>query len=128
MRIFESELRGTQPVTYEERMRRKDGVYRWFLMRVRLVLNEQGRVHHWFGAATDIDDLKHMQQQQQLLVAELQHRRRNLLTVVHSIETQKLEGRRPNEDVSERFSDRRDELTRVQRCNTRSDKIGRANV
>src|SRR3546814_18950500 len=46
-RIFESELRGTQPVTYEERMRRKDGVYRWFLMRVRPVLNEQGRVHHW---------------------------------------------------------------------------------
>src|SRR3546814_536854 len=81
-RIFESELRGTQPVTYEERMRRKDGVYRWFLMRVRPVLNEQGRVHHWFGAATDIDDLKHLQQQQQLLVAELQHRTRNLLTVV----------------------------------------------
>src|SRR3546814_6085873 len=41
-RIFESELRGTQPVTYEEGMRRTDGVYRWLLMRGRPVLNEQG--------------------------------------------------------------------------------------
>src|SRR5437879_6766760 len=36
----------------------KDGRYRWFLVRYKPLLNEQGGVTRWFATATDIDDRK----------------------------------------------------------------------
>ncbi|MFL6520155.1 MAG: PAS domain S-box protein [Chthoniobacterales bacterium] len=41
----------------EYRMRRKDGVYRWFIGR-NVPLRDDGKVLSWFGSATDIDDFK----------------------------------------------------------------------
>lgn len=41
----------------EYRMRRKDGVYRWFIGR-NVPLRDDGKVLSWFGSATDIDDYK----------------------------------------------------------------------
>ena len=38
------------------RMRRHDGVYRWFRMRVNPALDENGRVLRWYGLHSDIDD------------------------------------------------------------------------
>ena len=45
-----------EPVKQERRIRRHDGVFRWFLVRAIPVRDEGGRVQHWFGAATDIQD------------------------------------------------------------------------
>jgi len=42
----------------ECRMRRADGVYRWWLIRGVPLLNEQGRIQKWYGTCTDIQDLK----------------------------------------------------------------------
>jgi PAS domain S-box-containing protein len=42
----------------EYRMRRADGVYRWFLGRGLPVRDRHGRVVKWLGTATDIDDRK----------------------------------------------------------------------
>lgn len=43
----------------EHRLRRaSDGVYRWFLARATPVRNDEGRVTHWVGTATDIDAQK----------------------------------------------------------------------
>jgi two-component system, cell cycle sensor histidine kinase and response regulator CckA len=42
----------------ECRLRRKDGLYRWWLIRGVPVADEQGRIVKWFGTCTDIDDLK----------------------------------------------------------------------
>ncbi|MBI2425286.1 MAG: PAS domain S-box protein [Candidatus Hydrogenedentes bacterium] len=42
----------------EARMRRADGVYRWFLYRTNPLRDEQGKLLKWFGTATDIDDRK----------------------------------------------------------------------
>ena len=44
-----------------------------------------GRVLEWLGTTTDIEDLKHLQGQQSVLLAELQHRTRNLLAVVRNV-------------------------------------------
>jgi two-component system CheB/CheR fusion protein len=41
----------------EYRMRRKDGVYRWFIGR-NVPLRNNGKVLSWFGSATDIEDFK----------------------------------------------------------------------
>jgi formate hydrogenlyase transcriptional activator len=47
-----------KPGELETRIRRYDGVYRWFLIRVVPLLDEQGSVVKWFGSNTDIEDRK----------------------------------------------------------------------
>jgi PAS domain S-box-containing protein len=42
----------------EFRIRRHDGVYRWFKTRATPLRNERGRVVKWFGSNTDIQDLR----------------------------------------------------------------------
>jgi len=49
----------------EVRLRRRDGQYRWFLMRYNPTLDEQGRPTHWYAAATDIEDRKRAEQRLQ---------------------------------------------------------------
>jgi formate hydrogenlyase transcriptional activator len=43
------------------RLRRFDGEYRWFMVRVEPFFDESGNVLHWYGAETDIEDLKQAQ-------------------------------------------------------------------
>jgi formate hydrogenlyase transcriptional activator len=47
-----------KPGELETRIRRYDGVYRWFLIRVVPLLDEEGNVVKWFGSNTDIEDRK----------------------------------------------------------------------
>src|SRR6266567_6674877 len=42
----------------EARLRRHDGAYRWFLIRVEPLQEESGEIVRWYGTNTDIDDLK----------------------------------------------------------------------
>jgi PAS domain S-box-containing protein len=42
----------------EYRLRRADGVYRWFLRRAEPVRNSDGQIVRWFGTSTDIEDYK----------------------------------------------------------------------
>src|SRR5437899_3922168 len=42
----------------EARLRRYDGVYRWFLIRVEPFRDETGKLLHWYGTSTDIESLK----------------------------------------------------------------------
>jgi formate hydrogenlyase transcriptional activator len=46
----------------EARLRRHDGAYRWFLIRVEPLQDESGEIVRWYGTNTDIDDLKQMQE------------------------------------------------------------------
>jgi formate hydrogenlyase transcriptional activator len=49
----------------EVRLRRRDGQYRWFLIRYNPTLDEQGRPTRWYAAATDIEDRKQAEQRLQ---------------------------------------------------------------
>ncbi|WP_376092778.1 PAS domain S-box protein [Roseomonas sp. CCTCC AB2023176] len=76
----------------EYRVRRAaDGAWRWHQTRSVPVRNgptaeqPQGRILEWLGTTTDIEDLKRLGEQQAILVAELQHRTRNLLAVVRNV-------------------------------------------
>jgi len=42
----------------EARLRRHDGEYRWFLIRVAPFRNHTGAIERWYGTSTDIDDRK----------------------------------------------------------------------
>jgi formate hydrogenlyase transcriptional activator len=46
------------PHGFEARMRRHDGVFRWFLFRLNPLKDEHGHITRWYGTATDIDDRK----------------------------------------------------------------------
>src|SRR5438105_999101 len=48
------------PVPFENEYRtlRKDGKYRWFLIRYNPLLDENGKIIRWYATATDIDDRK----------------------------------------------------------------------
>jgi hypothetical protein len=50
----------------EVRLRRADGVYRWWLVRGVPSLNAAGKIIKWFGTCTDIDDLKQAERRQTL--------------------------------------------------------------
>ena len=50
-------LASGQPGEVEARIRRHDGVFRWFLMRVEPLRDETGKIVRWYGTQTDIDDL-----------------------------------------------------------------------
>jgi PAS domain S-box-containing protein len=47
-----------EPYQVEHHLRRKDGIYRWFLTRGVPARDEHGRVSRWLGTSTDIDELK----------------------------------------------------------------------
>src|SRR6266481_5437509 len=51
-------MESRKPGELETRIRRYDGVYRWFLIRVVPLLDEEGNVVKWFGSNTDIEDRK----------------------------------------------------------------------
>jgi formate hydrogenlyase transcriptional activator len=65
--------------TLEARVRRFDGTYRWFMIRVEPFYNDLGEIESWYGCNTDIDDRKHAEEQ--LRQGEYQ-----LSTVVDAIE------------------------------------------
>jgi formate hydrogenlyase transcriptional activator len=47
-----------KPGEIEARLRRHDGVYRWFLIRVEPFRDESGKLVRWYGTSTDIEDRK----------------------------------------------------------------------
>jgi formate hydrogenlyase transcriptional activator len=46
------------PLEVEARVLGKDGTYRWFLIRMNPLKDDEGRVVRWYGTRTDIDDRK----------------------------------------------------------------------
>ena len=58
----------------EARIRRKDGQYRWFLIRGKPLRDEEGKILRWYSAGTEIEDRKQAQRElQQLVDAVPQH-------------------------------------------------------
>lgn len=70
---WESVLAGGVPGEIEVRVRRFDGNYRWFLIRVSPLRDASGAVVKWYGVNTDIDDRKRAEEQLTRARAELAH-------------------------------------------------------
>jgi PAS domain S-box-containing protein len=64
----------------EARLRRHDGVYRWFLFRCDPLRDETGKIVKWYGTNTDIEDLKMAEQ-------TLAESERNLRQTIDAIPT-----------------------------------------
>jgi PAS domain S-box-containing protein len=59
------------PYSLECRLRRADGVYRWWLIRGVPLRDDTGNVVKWFGTCTDIDDLKRAEAERAEFLARL---------------------------------------------------------
>jgi PAS domain S-box-containing protein len=73
VRRWQSSIDTGRPFTFEHRLRRSDGVYRWHLTCVHAVRDIDGQARMWIGSGTDIDDHKRAERDQRLL-AELSER------------------------------------------------------
>lgn len=89
------------------------GDFRWFQTRATPVRNERGRVVEWLGTSTDVQELREFQERQSVLVAELQHRTRNLMGVVRSVTDRTLSSSTSLADFRGRIHDRLGALSRV---------------
>ena len=60
---FETAIRTGASLRHEHRMyQAASGTYRWFLVQAEPVRDQQGQILHWFGSATEIEDLKTTQE------------------------------------------------------------------
>jgi PAS domain S-box-containing protein len=66
-------VRTGQPFEVENRLRRADGAYHWFLGRAEPLRDDDGRIVKWFGTNTDIDNLRRAEEALQRAQAELAH-------------------------------------------------------
>lgn len=121
MRAWEAaRTHGMLDVEYRVR-RAADGEYLWQHTRSLPVRDEGGRVVEWLGTTTDVQQLKELQERQEIMVAELQHRTRNLIAVVRSIAQQTMAQTGPTEAFRDEFNHRLEALARVQGLLSRSD-------
>jgi PAS domain S-box-containing protein len=72
MKRWQELLISGEPGEIEARLRRHDGVYRWFLIRVEPFRDEAGNIVRWYGTSTDIEDRKRAEEALQLTSHDLQ--------------------------------------------------------
>jgi PAS domain S-box-containing protein len=54
-------FQGSKGFEFEHRLRRADGVYRWFLVRAEPICDDREKAIRWFGTCTDIDEHKRVE-------------------------------------------------------------------
>jgi len=80
MKRWQEFLVSGEPGEIEARLRRHDGTYRWFLIRVEPLRDECGKIVRWYGTSTDIEDGKRAEK-------ALQKSERNLEAIINTIPT-----------------------------------------
>jgi len=80
MKRWQELLVSGEPGEIEARLRRHDGVYRWFLIRVEPFRDESGQIYRWYGTSTDIEDRKRAEE-------ALKASERDLRSIINTIPT-----------------------------------------
>jgi PAS domain S-box-containing protein len=78
MKKWQELLISGEPGEIEARLRRYDGVHRWFLIQVAPFRDETGKITRWYGTSTDINDRK-------LAEEALRASERNLALTINTI-------------------------------------------
>ncbi|WP_410469412.1 PAS domain-containing protein, partial [Bradyrhizobium sp.] len=103
-----------QEFVSEFRVVHPDGVIRYLYGRGRFFYDEAGQPIRMTGAMVDMTERREWEERQKVLVAELQHRTRNLLGVVRSTADKTARASTDLSDFRVRFRDRLEALSRVQ--------------
>jgi PAS domain S-box-containing protein len=94
------------PYEKEHRLMVTGRGYVWHLSRAAPLLDEKGAVVRWYGATTDIDEHKLREQNIRSLMAEVNHRSRNLLAVAIAIARRSVIKGDAARDFEQKFSQR----------------------
>jgi PAS domain S-box-containing protein len=94
------------PYEMEHRLFAVGKGYAWHLSRASPLLDDKGKVVRWYGTTTDIDDQKHREANIRDLMAEVNHRSRNLLAVAQAIARSGVANAKTVQEFQERFSER----------------------
>jgi PAS domain S-box-containing protein len=104
-----------EPVMQEFRIRRPaDGAMRWIRDTQFALVDESGAINRIGGISEDITQTREWAERNQIMVAELQHRTRNLIAVVRSIADQTVRSAVSLDAFRQDFSERLAALSRVQ--------------
>ena len=123
-RRWEQSVNASEPFEMELRIRAATGSYRWFLSRCEPQRDAKGEVVRWFGSGSDIHDQRTAADLQRLLMAELQHRVKNILAVVRSIFARSVAGDDEPDSGAHHFRGRLDSLARTQNVLARTPEGG----
>lgn len=99
---------------HEFRTLHPDGSVHWLNGRGRFFYDKSGKPLRMVGSMIDTTDRREWEDRQKVLVAELQHRTRNLIAVVRSTADKTVRSSTDLNDFRARFRDRLDALARVQ--------------
>lgn len=104
----------------EYRVRHANGEIRWLSARGRFLYDENGSPVRMLGAMVDITERRREEEWQKLLVAELQHRVRNLIGMVRSVARLSAPSHRHVDDYVDHLIGRLQAMGRTQSTLTRS--------
>ncbi|MEH3143887.1 MAG: PAS domain S-box protein [Methylobacterium frigidaeris] len=125
-RKWRETIAARRPVDAEYRLwHAASGSWRWSNVRAVPLTDPDGRIRKWAGMNIDVTERHAAQERQAVLVAELQHRTRNLMSVVRALADRTLAGSADLADFRMRFSDRLAALARVQGLLSRLDEWDR---
>jgi len=85
-------------------LRSAQGEYRWFLSRAMPIRDDEGRITLWCGTNTDVTEQREKEQQIEFLLGEMNHRTKNLLTMIQALVRRTLTP--ANEEFSDSFERR----------------------
>lgn len=114
-------VRAGERVQFEYRIRRpSDGTIRWLRNTDFPITDSAGEITHIGGIGHDITDRREAEGRQEILLAELQHRVRNILAVIRSMIRRSNDGERSTDDYVQHLEGRLSALARTQVLLTRS--------
>ena len=73
------------PQRIELRLKQPDGEWRWHRLRAAPILRDDDSVEEWIGTIHDIHEQKLSLEHRELVIGELRHRLKNLLTVIDAL-------------------------------------------
>lgn len=108
-------VRRGAPQSFVYRIRRaNDGKFRWIHSTTFPLYDENGKVHHIAGISEDVTETELAHEHHRVLLAELQHRVRNILAIVRGITLRTGQAAGEGNPVAANIANRLDALARVQ--------------
>ena len=124
-RLLEQAKAAHDEFVCEFRVVHPDETVHWLSGRGRFLSDSNGNSVRMIGAMAETTEVRRMQERQEVLVAELQHRTRNLIGVVRSMADKTLRRSPDLETFGATFRNRMDALARVQGLLSRLDESDR---
>jgi PAS domain S-box-containing protein len=119
------QVRQGRPSVHEFRIRRpSDGAFRWIRNTDFALFDETGRVQRIGGIASDVTEATQSAEHQAVLVGELQHRVRNIMSMIQSMTVRTAETAPSVDDYAELLAGRLMALARTQVLLTRAANAG----